>query len=41
VAVQKAIKRAIDGIETINPVIGDHLRQSIGTGRRCCYQPIP
>ncbi len=38
-AVGKAIRRAIDRINAIDPAIGGHLRDSVGTGRSCSYRP--
>jgi hypothetical protein len=38
-AVHKAVKRAIDAIDEIEPKLADHLRDSIVTGRVCRYQP--
>jgi hypothetical protein len=40
-AVRKAIKRAIDEIDTADPVIGQLLRSSISTGATCVYVPDP
>jgi len=39
ISVGKAIRRALDRIETAEPAIGLALRASILTGRRCCYRP--
>jgi hypothetical protein len=39
VAVGKAIRRAIVRITQANPVIGEHLRQTVHTGVRCSYWP--
>src|SRR5262245_36864552 len=38
-AVQKAIKRAIDEIALANPVVGRDLASTIETGTLCCYRP--
>ena len=39
VAVGKAIRRAIVRVTQANPVIGEHLRQTVHTGVRCSYWP--
>jgi hypothetical protein len=39
VAVSKAIRRAIGRITAADPVIGEHLRQTVRTGMRCSYWP--
>jgi hypothetical protein len=39
VAVGKAIRRAIVRISQADPVIGEHLRQTVHTGVRCSYWP--
>ena len=39
VAVGKAIRRAIVRITQADPVIGEHLRQTVHTGVRCSYWP--
>jgi hypothetical protein len=39
VAVGKAIRRAIAHITQADPVIGEHLRQTVHTGVRCSYWP--
>ena len=39
VAVGKAIRRALARIAEADPVIGDHLGQTVRTGVRCCYWP--
>ena len=39
VAVGKAIRRAIVHITQADPVIGEHLRQTVHTGVRCSYWP--
>ena len=39
VAVGKAIRRALARIAEADPVIGDHLCQTVRTGVRCCYWP--
>jgi hypothetical protein len=38
-AVGKAIRRAIDRIEAVHPLIGRHLRNAVRTGRSCSYRP--
>jgi surface antigen len=38
-AVGRAIRRAIDRVEAVDPVIGAHLRDSVHTGVRCVYRP--
>jgi len=39
VAVGKAIRRALDRITEADASIGEHLRQRVQTGKRCCYWP--
>jgi hypothetical protein len=39
VAVGKAIRRALGRIADADPVIGEHLRQTVHTGVRCSYWP--
>lgn len=39
VAVGRAIRRAINRIGEIDPVIGKHLRRRVHTGFQCAYQP--
>jgi len=39
VAVGKAIRRALGRVSEADPVIGDHLRQRVHTGKRCSYWP--
>ena len=39
VAVGKAIRRALARIAEADPVIGEHLRQTVHTGTRCSYWP--
>jgi hypothetical protein len=39
VSAGKAIRRALARITTADPVIGEHLRQSVRTGTRCSYWP--
>jgi hypothetical protein len=39
VAVGKAIRRALARITEADPVLGDHLRQTVHTGVRCSYWP--
>jgi tetratricopeptide (TPR) repeat protein len=38
-AVAKAVKRAIDAVEEVEPKLAEHLRTSIVTGRVCRYDP--
>jgi hypothetical protein len=38
-AVQKAIKRAIDEVAAVEPVVGRHLAASVSTGSTCSYTP--
>lgn len=38
-AVAKAVKRAIDAVEEVEPRLAEHLRTSIVTGRACRYDP--
>jgi hypothetical protein len=38
-AVGKAIRRAIAHIESVDPLIGAHLRDGVHTGTRCWYRP--
>jgi tetratricopeptide (TPR) repeat protein len=40
-SVRKAIKRAVDEIEAVEPAIGGMLRTTITTGTSCCYTPDP
>jgi hypothetical protein len=40
IAVGKAIRRAIQRIGEADPVIADHLRQTVHTGTRCTYWPV-
>jgi hypothetical protein len=40
-AVQKAVRRALDHIERVDPVLGAALRASVQTGRSCSYRPEP
>lgn len=40
-AVQKALRRVFEHIEATDPTLGTALRQSVQTGRTCCYQPAP
>lgn len=40
IAVGKAIRRALQRIAEADAVIGDHLRQAVHTGVRCCYWPL-
>jgi hypothetical protein len=39
VAVGKAIRRALAKITEADPILGDHLRQTVHTGVRCSYWP--
>jgi len=39
VAVGKAIRRALDRITEADAGVGEHLRQRVQTGKRCCYWP--
>jgi hypothetical protein len=39
IAVGKAIRRAIDRIDAADPPLGEWLRASVQTGKRCCYRP--
>lgn len=39
IAVGKAIRRALQRIADADAAIGDHLRQAVHTGVRCCYRP--
>ena len=39
VAVGKAIRRALAHIAEADPVVGEHLRQTVHTGMRCSYWP--
>jgi len=39
VAVGKAIRRALARIAEADPILGDHLRQTVHTGVRCSYWP--
>jgi hypothetical protein len=38
-AVQKAVRRTLDHIEEVDPALGGALRESVQTGRTCCYRP--
>ncbi|HEX7135788.1 MAG TPA: tetratricopeptide repeat protein, partial [Iamia sp.] len=38
-SVQKAIRRVIDRVDTVDPLLGDHLRRSTRTGLVCSYDP--
>jgi tetratricopeptide (TPR) repeat protein len=40
VAVGKAIRRALARITEADPVLGDHLRETVHTGVRCSYWPL-
>jgi hypothetical protein len=35
----KAIRRALARIAEADPILGDHLRQTVHTGVRCSYWP--
>jgi hypothetical protein len=37
--VAKAVKRAIEAIDEVEPKLAEHLRTSIVTGRVCRYDP--
>lgn len=39
IAVTKAIRRALDRVAELDPAIGDELRATVHTGRRCSYHP--
>ncbi|KJK42356.1 hypothetical protein UK23_37560 [Lentzea aerocolonigenes] len=39
IAVGKAIRRALSVLSSADPVIGEHVRDHVRTGRRCCYSP--
>ncbi|MFL6144195.1 MAG: hypothetical protein ACJ72N_20315 [Labedaea sp.] len=39
IAVGKAIRRTLAHIRDADPVIGEHLRDCVHTGIRCCYRP--
>ena len=39
VAVGKAIRRSLARITEADPILGDHLRQTVHTGVRCSYWP--
>lgn len=39
VAVGKAIRRALARVTEADPILGDHLRQTVHTGVRCSYWP--
>jgi hypothetical protein len=38
-AVAARIKQAIDRVESVDPRLGRHLRNSIRTGTTCSYEP--
>lgn len=38
-AVRKAIKRAIDSIDAVEPAVGELLRATVSTGYQCTYAP--
>lgn len=40
IAVGKAIRRAVSALSSADPVIGDHVRDHVRTGRRCTYAPM-
>ncbi|WP_312878281.1 hypothetical protein [Lentzea indica] len=39
IAVGKAIRRAVNALSSADPVIGNHVRDHVRTGRRCSYSP--
>jgi hypothetical protein len=39
ISVGKAIRRAVNRIAALEPVIGAELQATVQTGRRCCYRP--
>ncbi|MFI6094453.1 hypothetical protein ACIA8G_02805 [Lentzea sp. NPDC051213] len=39
IAVGKAIRRAVSALSSADPLIGDHVRERVRTGRRCSYSP--
>ena len=39
VAVGKAVRRALAHVSAVDPVIGEHLSQTVRTGVRCSYWP--
>ena len=41
IAVGKAIRRALEWITAVDPVIGAGLASHVSTGHRCCYGPPP
>jgi hypothetical protein len=41
VAATKAIATAIERVALVDDVLGQHLRESIRTGRECSYRPAP
>ena len=40
-AARKAIKRAIDAVDDVEPALADLLRTTISTGAACAYHPDP
>ncbi len=40
-AVRKALMRAVETIESVEPQLGEHLRSSLLTGITCRYSPAP
>jgi len=40
IAVGKAVRRALRTLSSADPVIGEHVRDHIRTGRRCGYHPM-
>lgn len=40
IAVGKAIRRAVTTLSSADPVIGEHVRDHVRTGRRCSYSPV-
>jgi hypothetical protein len=41
IAVGKAIRRAVTALSSADPVIAEHVRDRVRTGRRCSYTPGP
>jgi hypothetical protein len=39
IAVGKAVRRAVSTLSSADPVIGNHVRDHVRTGRRCSYSP--
>ncbi len=40
IAVGKAVRRAVTTLSSADPVIGEHVRDHVRTGRRCSYSPV-